>query len=652
MVRTREPFSGGCLAQDALAALAGLNSPDGVRASLLLGWCLAREGRAREALVLLDRAQAHPTLAPYARLWSAEAALRLGDPAGARRRLLRAIHEGLAEGALLRARLLLVEAALALRLPHEAEVHAQEALARARLDEERAWAWWWLGQVAEFQGVYRKARTRYAMAWWAFPGAEGSGAAWRRLRSLGPLPEPPLLARVERARRLSDPQEALREWQAALRQGLPRALQAEAHLQLGLLQLGSAKAVESLTQVVSDPRYGPQARYWLGVAYARLGQDATAARTWEGLVRRFPDSPWTARALLALASQAERQGDRNTADRWLLRAAAFPTATGERARWKRGWLRYQQGRYAEAELLWQQAWAHSLFSRSAPEALYWAALARSRRGLPARPLFEKVAQRYPHTYYGQKAREKLGLPAPPPPPPPTAWELPRHRYATRPVELAALGFYDEAEEEARVVAQRTSSQNWVRLLAWVRAQVGAVRGSVEAVEALVSRSFRSAELDRELWSLAYPLAHWALVEESAREHRLDPFLLLAVMREESRFDPQAVSRAGAVGLMQLLPSTARGLDPSVGIADLTDPHTNVRLGAAYLAARLREFGGDVLMALIAYNAGPAAARRFLSLRKDSVDEFVERIPYAETRAYVKRVLETYGIYRWLYRPDR
>lgn len=648
MVRAREPLSGGCAAQGALAALAALSSPDGVRASLLLGRCLAKEGRFKEALAHLDRARAHPTLAPYARLWAAEAALRLGDPEGARRRLVEAMRDGLAGSALVRAQLALVRASLELGRVREAELHARQALGRARRDDEKAWAWWWLGRAAEARGAAQEARVRYATAWWGFPGSEASKAAWASLRTLGALPVPPAQARAERARRLRDRNAALREWRAALRQGLPRELAAEAHLQLGLSQLGSPGAVASLTRAAPDPRYGPQARYWLGVAYARLGQEALAVRTWEQLTR-FPNEPWTGRALLALAASAVRRGDLQAADRWLSHAARFRTAAGDRARWERGWLRYRQRRYGEAEALWREAAHRHPESPSAPAALYWAALARMRRGLEARPLLQEVAARYPHAYYGQRARQRLGLASAPPRPAPASWELPQRRYASRAVELAALGLYEEAEDEIEALTRRTSSRALVRLLAAVRLAAGKVSGSVGAAESLVRPwSPHAAGLDRELWSLAYPLAHWEEVERSAREHGLDPFLVLAVSREESRFDPRAVSAAGAVGLTQLLPSTARGLDPSVAPEDLVNPQTNVRLGTAYLAARLRQFGDDVVVALVAYNAGPAAAQRFLRLRADSTDEFIERIPYAETRAYVKRVLESYGIYRWLY----
>jgi len=125
------------------------------------------------------------------------------------------------------------------------------------------------------------------------------------------------------------------------------------------------------------------------------------------------------------------------------------------------------------------------------------------------------------------------------------------------------------------------------------------------------------------------------------------------MREESRFDPRAVSPAGAVGLLQLLPGTAQGvLGGRVTTARLMDPQTSIRAGTAYLGGLLRRFGGSVPLAVAAYNGGPASVRGLRDLAGVDLARFVETIPFPETRAYTQRVLQTYGIYRWLYGVER
>lgn len=640
----------GCSARSSLERLSRYSGPSGVRAALLLGWCRTQEGRIKDAMVLLDRAASHPTLSAHALVWAGEAALASGDVEGAGWRAARALAQSRSSWVKGKARMVLARVSLEAKEAQVAERHAREVLERAQSDQQRAAAWELLGRASELAGRRAEAVHRYARAWWGFPGTAASRAAEVRLRALlGYLPPPPVKARLERARRLRDPQQALREWKEALRQGLSGPQAGEAWLRVGVLQLGTAEAVTSLRRAAGFPGYAAEARYWLGVALARRGE-AAALSVWQDLVARHPKNPWAARALWALATHAQRAGQLQAADRWLgVLVSRFPTSPlAARARWQRGWLRYLAGRYSEAEVLWRQAAAAGPTGPYTSAALYWAAQSRLRRGLDGQQLLQQAA-RWPLSYYGRRARERLGVPAPPTPSDQPPWKLPQDRFGRAEVELAALGFFREAAEEAGEVLRRGPSRFARRLLAWARARAGDLPGSVAAAEALaVSWSPSPGSHESDLWKLAYPLAYFPVVHRWASSHGVDPLLVLAVMREESRFRPDAVSSAGAVGLMQVLPATARDVDPEIGASRLTHPETNVRLGTAYLARQLREFRGDVVMALVAYNAGPGAARRFRDQPTTDIDEFVEGIPYAETRDYVKRVLESYGIYRWLY----
>ena len=137
---------------------------------------------------------------------------------------------------------------------------------------------------------------------------------------------------------------------------------------------------------------------------------------------------------------------------------------------------------------------------------------------------------------------------------------------------------------------------------------------------------------------------------------MDPPLVLSVIRQESEFKQQAISGSGARGLMQLMPSTARAVARQLKLRYskhrlTSDPIYNMRLGQAYLAGLLRQFGGSYVLALAAYNAGPARARRWSrdlgDPRDGEVDviDWIEAIPFAESRNYVQRVMESVQVYR-------
>jgi soluble lytic murein transglycosylase len=163
-------------------------------------------------------------------------------------------------------------------------------------------------------------------------------------------------------------------------------------------------------------------------------------------------------------------------------------------------------------------------------------------------------------------------------------------------------------------------------------------------------------LPRAFWEIIYPLGWRADVAEAARKSGLDPYLVAAVVREESSYYPRALSRAGARGLMQLMPATARPMADLRGLAFeggslLDDPRANLDIGAAFLAGLVREFG-DPRLAIAAYNAGPKRARDWWKARRTSdMEAFVEQIPYDETRQYVKRVMLSWEEYRRIYGSD-
>ncbi len=284
-------------------------------------------------------------------------------------------------------------------------------------------------------------------------------------------------------------------------------------------------------------------------------------------------------------------------------------------------------------------------------ATYWAARARLKAGdgATARPLLASLLAGTSADLPARWAARALGVPLPPSPPPvendPDPDVPPADRPGPPSRELLAGGLptlaEDAAEEEgsldalfaSRLAAARGDYRRSVWLLKARYPELGTPEEG--AVPLHVRRAY-------------YPLAHRDVVARNAAAFDVPEPLLLGLIRQESLFHPVVRSGAGAVGLMQVMPGTARILarrERRGARPDLEDPEVNVRLGTAYLADMLRRFGGDTIAALAAYNAGPGRVERW---KRDGAelasDEFLEAIPLRETREYVSRVLFYEGAY--------
>jgi soluble lytic murein transglycosylase len=224
-------------------------------------------------------------------------------------------------------------------------------------------------------------------------------------------------------------------------------------------------------------------------------------------------------------------------------------------------------------------------------------------------------------------------------------------------ELLALRFVEDAREEVSQLAKRLDEG--VPEQVFLARQYLRVDLALQAIRTL-NTALSAVEPDDRLqlplsfWVSLFPQLYWLEVQEAAEQVQLDPFLVLSVIRQESAFNARAVSRSDARGLMQLLPSTGREVSQRLGLnmfrTDLLfEPRLNVRLGTHYLGRLAETHRGNLILALAAYNAGPGRVRRWLQdISTADWDEFIERLPFEETRGYVKNVLRNYGVYQRLY----
>ena len=472
--------------------------------------------------------------------------------------------------------------------------------------------------------------------------------------------------------------EELRKFLAADPQS-PR--HAEAKLKLGIAQVRLKQydqSRETFRALVKDGgTESHEASVWLARVYLRQGQGDKLV----DLARTLPTSSLSAeqkgQITLFAGIWLEDQGrfdDAIVRYRQVVKVGE-PASQRAEARWRVGWVYYRMARYREAgDELRLLADQHD--SDFEPQALYWMARAAELSQQPhARDGYVQLCQRYIYTYYCQLARERMDLPLSEPPASesmsatvPVNGGTPANGEATRSVstraeieqksayrraiELNTLGLDSDAGRElAGLTDQYSRDSDVIMALATMLNEVGAYHHALRLARARFRDKLErtGGAVDPSLWKVAYPTGLLPTIKGQGASG-VDPYLVAAIIREESQYDWRAVSRVGAIGLMQVMPGTANNVAqrlglPAVGRDDLFDQETNIRIGVHYVEQLLEQFSGNVAHTIASYNAGPMAVGSWIALHHGrSQDEFVELIPYQETRQYVKRVLRSYREY--------
>jgi soluble lytic murein transglycosylase len=430
-----------------------------------------------------------------------------------------------------------------------------------------------------------------------------------------------------------------------------------------------AAARDALTPYLENASRKAEARFFYLSALRELGRRDEYVALTRKLVEDFPDSSWSEEALNNLATHyILTDDDAAAAATFAELYAKFPSGSrAERAAWKAGWWSYRSGDFASAVKYFENA--AETFPRSdyRPSFIYWAGRSHAKLGAgnAADSRLRLVYTDYGNSYYGRLAERLLerragarpasdrALPASNQAP---AAEVPRPPTEDLIRLLLANGLYDDALAELRY-AQRKWGTNPVieATMAWAYNQKGELRRAITMMRRAYPqhRTALGQQLPLELQQVIFPLAYWNLIKKHSAARGLDPYLVAALVGQESTFDPKIRSVANAWGLMQILPSTGRRLARTLGIRRfnttmLTDAETNVRLGTLYFSQLIKQFGG-AHFALASYNAGENRVVRWKAERPDmDQDEFIDDIPFPETQNYVKRILGTAEDYRWLY----
>lgn len=461
-------------------------------------------------------------------------------------------------------------------------------------------------------------------------------------------------------------------------------------LAVALRRSGQDKEAKRVLETLdsSPPEINTQRLYNLGEIARSSGDEAGFVRYLSEMRQTASTSLWLQQALLSAGNFYLLKPDYDKAiDAYRELQQRFPNAgRASYAHWKVAWLSLRQGRTAEAKAGFEQQIGLYPASAEVPAALYWRArLAEEDKDTAmARAYYQKLSERFRNFYYGELARRRLREIQPGGDPP---GDLPSDRpgdsqhYALldRVPPISAGGSittsdpptdnlrYQKAQvlenggllEFAVLELQAAGSEdqgNWVTAeTAKLYQDAGRYDGAIQVFKRAVPNYFAVdlPTLPRPYWEALFPKPYWPDLKKFSSQNALDPYLVASLIRQESEFNPGAVSRANALGLMQLLPKVGSAVAKQEKLkhfssAELFTPEVNLQLGTRYFREMVDKFGAFEY-ALAAYNAGTNRVDDWLGQGKyRDPQEFVESIPFTETREYVQAILRNANVYRQLY----
>lgn len=442
--------------------------------------------------------------------------------------------------------------------------------------------------------------------------------------------------------------------------------------------LGNAdRAIAAYRKVIANyPKspLAPESQYYIGNYYEAGNMTASAIKAYADLIKNFSQSDW-------------------------MDSAAF----------RLGLLYYRNNDFASASKSFSYGADLDPPGEFSEKCLYWMAKSAEKNNNQdeANNIYQKLAQRFDHSYFSYRAKENLakqGINIESKTPQLNEEELPlvfmvpdkqyditerdeildiwgnlgykgtaasvskaagKEGHAAKYKALMQLGMAKYAAKEAAEVVIRSAQKeknNAKANLGMALLSAGEYATPVHFADGIVKSAILNGnanDLSYYMWQLAYPRGFWYEVNSYAQRYNIDPYLLLSIIREESNFKTSATSRAYAMGLMQILPRTGRGIARFLGIrpystASLQNPSVNISMGAYFFSYLLNRFNGNITLAVAAYNGGPERVSRWQeeweqAKGKDfDMDEFVESIPLRETKYYIQKVLNSYYEYKRLY----
>lgn len=445
----------------------------------------------------------------------------------------------------------------------------------------------------------------------------------------------------------------------------------------------AVKAFEEADKLIKHPV--ARARLYSGWALAlrRTNNDLKAVALYQRLCREFPqEHQLCAEALYQSGRLLQYENKLKEAyDAFFMLAGIYPESPRmAEVTWRAALCAYLLKRYDDVEPLLEtiaQRWPNKRDASGLPiglKAQYWkgvVALKKKDRDLATAHL-QKTINMGPLTWYGRLAHARLkqmqvNVPDALPLSRLTLQDLntleglriPRDERMTMSAPLIRTGFYPEAYSEvSRYTYSKAPMPHGKEILAALKLALGEPDKAHWMARRLIRTSGPTANSLR-TWATSFPLVHIKHIHKYAQAYKVNPMLVQAIMRQESGFRPKVKSYAGALGLMQLMPGTARYVarvfldDNTYKRSHIFKPETNIKLGSMYIRLHVAFASDEVPLALAGYNAGPAPLKRWVKEYGDrEMDAWVESITYKQARGYVRKVMTSYIAYSALYSPER
>lgn len=556
------------------------------------------------------------------------------------------------------------------------------------------------GKVLESMDRREDAKKAYKSVWLKYPASEASGEAFMcltRIGGIGDITQGELKRRIDRLyeeNRYNSVITAISEMPALL--GTTKArLSIKDELEFIKAKCyyrkrDYRKAAEILDSLIRNRGRLPSTLpynlllYWRANVYDKMEMDRLAIKTYLKVYNSGPKNTLADDSLYLAARTYEEIKDYDNA-LFYYNKYLKTYSHSRRIRdvlWYIGWIHYVRGDYEKAGEYFSRMADNYKRKKEYPQYLYWKARVLEERFKleEAVAIYQTLAKKYHYTYYSYQAIERLkGMGFSHTVKPrngefdPNFWTPGFFHYTKftsdqkitshlqKSLELMGMNMNELAAAELDLVVERCVGDP--ELLIEV-ARLLRYSGDYYTPVVIANRYFKNylneyipGENDI-YWQMKYPEAYKGEVARLCRENDLPPAFIYSVIRAESLFQPRIYSWAGAVGLMQIMPATGKEIAKNMGdedyeVKDLLDYKTNLAFGIYYLKGLMREFNGDKVHALCGYNAGPGNARKWKRNADPEMemDEFIENIPYSETRGYVKRILEFYSIYRSLYEGE-